>query len=236
MLKCYPFTSLMAKVSRRFPSLCTRELGIECVISKHLHPENDIKICIVGFGRMGRLIAAELLRRGCIVRVYDANRRKLKSAHKTIVAMLASSTYFSQHEKNTILRRFSVADSIEELFNDGCHVAFEAASEQLKVKQQIFRDMSAALVQNGESPCKVVLCSNTMCLPISLIAAHVNEVHTRRCVALRFLCPVLFVDEVVVKCEHAELALHSALLEPLHLKERSLAPPLFVDDVHALIQ
>ena len=223
----------MQKVAEVIPSLCTREWGIKCEISKHMHPENGIKICIVGFGQMGRLVAAELLRRGCIVRVYDANRCMLKSAHQTIVAILASAAYFSQHEENTMLRRFSVAESLEGLFNDGCHVAFEVATEQLEVKQHIFREMSAVLVQKGVPPCKVILCSNTMCIPISLIAAHVNEVHKRRCVGLRFLYPVLLVDQVVVNCEHAELALHGALLEPLHLKEQC-APPLFVGNVNAL--
>ena len=120
-----------------------------------------------------------------------------------------------------MLQRLSVAYSLNELLHDGFHVVFEAATEVLEVKQQIFRDVSALMVQKGVPPCEVILCSNSIHLPVSLIATHVTEAHKCRCVGLRFLYPVLFVDDVVVNCEHDEVALDDALLAPLHLKLHS---------------
>ena len=120
-----------------------------------------------------------------------------------------------------MLQRFSVAYSLNELLHDGFHVVFEAATEVLDVKQQIFHDVSALLMQKGVSPCEVILCSNTVHLPLSLITAYVDKAHKCRCVGFRFLEPVLFVDDIIVKCEHDEVALEKTLLAPLDLKLHS---------------
>ena len=203
------------------PSFRTHQ-GHECVTSLHLHPTNEMKIAIIGFGCMGVAIAAELLRRGCIICVYDSCGFRMRSARQTIQATLMQlcGTYFNKSDIGSMLRRFNMAHSLEQLVSEGYHTVIEVASETLAVKQHIFRDLSALLMQHDVQSKNVFLCSNTMNLPVSLIAAHVNQAYARRCVSLRFLHPVLFIDEVVLGCENYGLV-HEAILKPLKFKQFS---------------
>ena len=96
-----------------------------------------------------------------------------------------------------MLLHFSVAYCLEELLADGFHIVMEATPEVLQIKQAVFREVAAILKHNDAPPDKVLLCSNTISIPMDRIATGVAY----PCIALRFLHPVWFVGHVVAANE-----------------------------------
>ena len=190
---------------------------------------NGHKIAIIGFGSMGAAIAAELLRRGCSVRVLDECRLRLKSAHQILRSTFGPC--FSPSTLDSVMKRFSVADDLEQLLSDEFHLVVEAVDETLSVKRELFQQVAAFFKHKGVPPDDVLLCSNSMNLPICMVASDVALDFRHRCIGLRFLDGVLFVDKVAVTfldphhavafAGHIQHVLHSLKLKQMdHNKSR----------------
>jgi hypothetical protein len=74
----------------------------------------------------------------------------------------------------------------------------------------VFQKVAAIFKQKSASPEDVLLCSNSMSLPIHTIASGVEREYRHRCIGLRFLGRVLFVDEVAVTYQSHQHALSVA--------------------------
>ena len=119
---------------------------------------------------MGAMIAAELLRRGCTVRVFDDCRARSKSACKILRQLIGRTSAQTQHVYAQ-LNRFSVATDLEHLLSDGFTFVIEAITEDLAAKQVLFHRIALILKRKNVPPCEVLLCSNTISVPLHLIAA-----------------------------------------------------------------
>ena len=96
------------------------------------------------------------------------------------------------------LNRFSVATDLEHLLSDGFTFVIEAITEDLAAKQVLFHRIALILKRKNVPPCEVLLCSNTIGVPLHLIAAFVDAEYRSRCIGMRFLSLVMFIDEVVI--------------------------------------
>ena len=81
------------------------------------------------------------------------------------------------------------------------------------------------LKANAVPPEDVLICSNTISIPIKNIVCGLDEMYSCRFIGLRFLYPVLFIDDVELtkhSCNTIEL-IHSTTLM---LKSMKLKPAL----------
>ena len=188
---------------------------------QHVHPKNRYKIAVIGLGDIGMRIAAEFVRRGCSVCVFDADLTRLDLAPKVMKSLLAS--FGCAAEMDWMLQeRFHVAQSLEEIVSKGFYVMIEAIVEDQASKQELFQRFAVLLTQYGVPEDKVLLMSNSMSLPIERTSLNVPPPYKSRCIGMRFLYPVMLIDVVDVKyvsMRYKETcAFTKALLAELKLK------------------
>ena len=149
---------------------------------------------------MGIFIACEMLRRGCRVSMFDASAFRRHSVHATAQAVLLSHHHHSLNgpEISKMLGKLQVASDVEGLVSDAFLVVVEAVSEDLEVKRQVFTSLINAFKNARVPPEKVLLSSNSMSITIDSIVHGLDDEYANRCIGLRFLHPVLFLDEVEV--------------------------------------
>ena len=127
-----------------------------------------------------------------------------------------------------MLLHFSVAYCLEELLADDFHIVMEATPEVLHIKQAVFREVAAILKHNDAPPDKVLLCSNTISIPMDQIATGVAY----PCISLRFLHPVWFVGSVIAANE-ATPAFEAMLIDLKLARVCDLSHTQRGDDSHA---
>ncbi len=146
-----------------------------------------MKVAIVGFGTMGRQIAQVFAQHGHQVQATDT----IPEALKTGIAEIESGPYglnnaaskgkITLEDAQQALGRIHVTPHIEEASKDA-DLVIEAAIEDPKLKQQIFRKLDEITIAT------TILASNTSTLSITKIAAAATR-NRGRIIGLHFFNP-----------------------------------------------
>ena len=161
-----------------------------------VHPQNNYKFAIIGCGQIGVRITCELLRRGCRVFMWDNNAFRCQACLSSVKSILSSYRSIDAHAMDSLMKRAYTASNLAEIASSGCNVIIEAVPEKIQIKRQVFTSIIDMLKANAVSPEDVLICSNTISIPIETIVCGLDELYTCRCMGLRFLHPVLFVNDV----------------------------------------
>lgn len=145
------------------------------------------KIGVVGVGTMGRSIAEMLAVKGLDVMLVEKTESQLNEALELLEASLDRQLErwaITLAEKKLILNRIHKMKSVQDLAE--CDLVIEAASEDLEVKKQLFKELDGAL------PPRVVLASNTSTLSLTELAAVTR--HPQRIIGMHFVYPAVRID------------------------------------------
>jgi len=176
-----------------------------------------VSVSIIGFGTEGRHIAAELLRRGYFVNIYDINPCHVHSALTSVNAILHPKRgMFRMLNMYKLSRRIRVEHSLEALLSIDSDLVLEAIDENLQAKRELFRRVSDVMKRRGILPKDVVLATNTLSLPIHELAIHMEEPYRSRCIGLRFVGPEFHRGEVVLQDQNC---IAESLLRRLGLQD-----------------
>ena len=141
-------------------------------------------IAVIGAGTMGNGIAHTFAQSGFTVKLIDVSDLSLEKGMATIAAnldrMVAKGILTEEAKFKTIGNIITYTD-----INDGvvgCDLVVEAATENVGLKMNIFKQLSAVCDHN------VILASNTSSISITQIAAQV--VHPERVIGMHFMNPV----------------------------------------------
>jgi 3-hydroxyacyl-CoA dehydrogenase len=121
-------------------------------------------VAVVGCGRQGVLIAGELARRGCKVRVFDEtdfSRDRAKNHLQAELQEQVTKGYCMKTEAKSIMARVKIADTLEEAVTDAA-IVFEAVVDEQDIKVSLHSKMGACS--------KAILTSNTIKLDVGGIA------------------------------------------------------------------
>mmetsp|Transcript_56144 Transcript_56144/g.147458 ORF Transcript_56144/g.147458 Transcript_56144/m.147458 type:complete len:261 (-) Transcript_56144:935-1717(-) len=98
--------------------------------------------------------------------------------------------------------RISVSDTLAETLVKS-EVVVESVFEDLTLKKELFNSMGGISKLRAVPPDQVLLCSNTMAIPMSDITEEVCKEYRGSCIGMRFLHPVWFIDEVeLTDCDY----------------------------------
>jgi 3-hydroxybutyryl-CoA dehydrogenase len=163
-------------------------------------------IGVVGAGTMGSGIAQTFAQSSFQVLLYDSASAALERARAGMTKSLAKFV-----EKGTVsapameaaLARVTAVTSMDAL--SGVDYLVEAATEQLDVKQALFRQLDRVL----RAP--VVIASNTSSIPISTLAASTNR--PDRVLGMHFMNPVPLMPlvEIIRGRQTSDASMQSAL-------------------------
>jgi len=145
-------------------------------------------IGVIGAGTMGSGIAEVAAAVGQVV-LLDVDRERAEAGLKAIEKRLARQVErgrLEAEEKAELLARIQVADELQAL--KAAEVVVEAASENLELKQELFRKLAEIC-----SP-ECILGTNTSALSVTAIAAVTRE--PQRVVGIHFFNPVLRMELV----------------------------------------
>jgi 3-hydroxyacyl-CoA dehydrogenase/enoyl-CoA hydratase/3-hydroxybutyryl-CoA epimerase/3-hydroxyacyl-CoA dehydrogenase/enoyl-CoA hydratase/3-hydroxybutyryl-CoA epimerase/enoyl-CoA isomerase len=139
-----------------------RDLGLQKITAEPLVVR---RVGIVGAGMMGAAIAADALRHGLSVTMYDADRSAMASARQRLLDLLRGDMAEAEATQSAA-QQFTLAE--RPVFPD-CEVVLESIVETFTVKQQLYRQLEPDL---GSSS---VLASNTSTIPIARLAAGLAD-------------------------------------------------------------
>jgi 3-hydroxybutyryl-CoA dehydrogenase len=155
------------------------------------------KVGVVGAGTMGVGIAELCAEKGFRVALYDSDPAAAKRAAdrvKTGLAHGVSRGKITQEAADKAFAAISYPTSFEGLSD--CDIVVEAASEDIRIKQRIFKDLGKL----GE---ETVLATNTSSLPVWTMAQAAR--HPARVVGMHFFNPPVVMKLVeVAKTAHTE--------------------------------
>ena len=141
-------------------------------------------IAVIGAGTMGNGIAHTFAQSGFTVKLIDVSEKSLEKGVATIASnldrMVAKGTITENDKHETIANIITYTD-----INDGvigADLVVEAASENIDLKLQIFKQLSAICEQS------TILATNTSSISITQIAAQV--VCPERVIGMHFMNPV----------------------------------------------
>ena len=117
------------------------------------------------------------------------------------------------------MKLLHIMSDLAAIASSGSNVIIEAVPEVLDIKRQVFTSTFDTLKANAVPPEDVLICSNTISIPVENIILGLDEVYSCRCVGARFLYPVLFVDDVVLTT-HSRNTI--GLIHTITLKLRTL--------------
>lgn len=170
-----------------------------------MHERTEVTVGVVGCGRMGCAIAGEFVRRGCTVVLYDHTEYTRNRAFQTLRASLwdhVANGYLLKQDVEELMGRISVCDTLAETLVKS-EVVVESVFEDLTLKKDLFNNMGSISKLQSVPPDQVLLCSNTMAIPISDITEEVCKEYRGSCIGMRFLHPVWFIDEVeLTECDY----------------------------------
>jgi 3-hydroxybutyryl-CoA dehydrogenase len=141
-------------------------------------------IAVIGAGTMGNGIAHVFAQFGYHVNLIDVSQASLDKALATIVKNLdrqLSKETITESEKQATLSNLKTFTSLHEGVK-GVDLVVEAATENVDLKLQIFKDLDAATSEN------VILATNTSSISITKIAAVTNR--PDKVIGMHFMNPV----------------------------------------------
>mmetsp|Transcript_20316 Transcript_20316/g.34601 ORF Transcript_20316/g.34601 Transcript_20316/m.34601 type:complete len:344 (-) Transcript_20316:35-1066(-) len=172
-----------------------------------VHERTELTVGVVGCGRMGCAIAGEFVRRGCTVVLYDHTEYTRNRAFQTLRASLwdhVASGYLLKQDVEEIMSRIGVADSLASTLEKS-ELVVESVFEDIQLKKELFVAMGEICKERAIAPDQVLLCSNTMAIPMSEITEEVCKEYRGSCIGMRFLHPVWFIDEVELSdCDYTK--------------------------------
>lgn len=149
------------------------------------------RIGVVGIGTMGRSIAEMLAVKGLDVLLVEKSESTLSDALALLEASLDRQMErwaITLAEKKLILNRIHKMKTAQDLAE--CDLVIEAASEDLEVKKQLFKELDRAL------PPRTVLASNTSTLSLTELAGVTR--HPERIIGMHFVYPAYRIDVVEI--------------------------------------
>lgn len=138
---------------------------------------------VVGAGQMGSGIAQVCAQAGFDVKLNDIKQEFLERGIGAITKNL--SRYVekgrkTEEEKQAVLNRISTSLELKDAYD--VDIIIEAATENMDIKQSIFRELDAI------APKKAILATNTSSLPITEIAAVTDR--PEQVIGMHFMNPV----------------------------------------------
>lgn len=141
------------------------------------------KIMVIGAGQMGAGIAEVCATAGYEVLLCDTSEQSLQAGITRITKNLEKNVLKERitiEEKDAILARFSLETTMERAKE--IDLAIEAATENMAIKQLIFKDLDAL------APEHAILATNTSSLPITELAAVTKR--PEQVIGMHFMNPV----------------------------------------------
>lgn len=141
------------------------------------------KIMVIGAGQMGAGIAEVCATAGYKVLLCDTSEQSLQAGIARITKNLEKNVLKERitiEEKDAILARFSLETTMERAKE--IDLAIEAATENMAIKQLIFKDLDAL------APEHAILATNTSSLPITELAAVTKR--PEQVIGMHFMNPV----------------------------------------------
>ncbi|MBN9888911.1 3-hydroxyacyl-CoA dehydrogenase family protein [Salipiger abyssi] len=142
-------------------------------------PPEGGRICVVGAGFMGCVIATLYVHHGYDVVICDSNPAMLDS-YSQRARPIAAGLVESDAQVEALLQRVVRQASLPEAV-DGAFMVHEAIQESLEIKQALFEELDRLC------PDSVVLATNTSSLPISDIAKRLS--HKERVIGIHYVTP-----------------------------------------------
>jgi 3-hydroxybutyryl-CoA dehydrogenase len=141
-------------------------------------------IAVIGAGTMGNGIAHTFAQSGFTVKLIDISEKSIEKGMATIAAnldrMVAKGSISEKQKHQTIANIITYTDLKDGVV--GCELVVEAATENVALKFQIFKQLSEICEHH------VILATNTSSISITQIAA--NVVHPERVIGMHFMNPV----------------------------------------------
>jgi 3-hydroxybutyryl-CoA dehydrogenase len=141
-------------------------------------------IAVIGAGTMGNGIAHTFAQSGFTVKLIDVSEKSLEKGMATIASnldrMVTKGTITEDDKHKTIGNIITYTDLKDGVV--GCDLVVEAATENVTLKLNIFKQLSEVCDHN------VILATNTSSISITQIAAQV--VHPERVIGMHFMNPV----------------------------------------------
>lgn len=141
-------------------------------------------IAVIGAGTMGNGIAHTFAQSGFTVKLIDVSEKSLDKGIATISSnldrMVTKGTISEEEKHKTISKIITYTDMKDGVV--GCDLVVEAATENVQLKFNIFKQLSEICEHN------VILATNTSSISITQIAA--NVVHPERVIGMHFMNPV----------------------------------------------
>ncbi|MDL4861007.1 3-hydroxyacyl-CoA dehydrogenase [Halomonas elongata] len=140
-------------------------------------------IGIVGTGAMGRGIAQVAAEAGLRVKLHDNREGAVDEARRFIGALWARGVEkqrFDQAYAETLEKRLEEALELDDMSD--CDLVIEAIAEQIKAKQQLFRQLETVISS------RTILATNTSSLSVSEVASACD--YPERVIGFHFFNPV----------------------------------------------
>jgi len=111
--------------------------------------------------------------------------------------------YLLKQDVEELMGRIGVADSLEATLETS-ELVIESVFEDAALKRDLFNQMADIMLRRAVPPDQIILCSNTMTLPMQAIIEDIQQKEYRgSCIGMRFLHPVWFIDEVeLTDCDY----------------------------------
>ena len=167
------------------------------------------KIAVIGAGTMGNGIAHTFAQKNYQVTLIDVSKLSLEKALSTIsknLDRMVSKEKISESEKSQTLANIHTSTEINEDVLSDTDLVVEAATENLDIKLQIFKNLDSLC------PDKTILASNTSSILISTIAGATNR--TDKVIGMHFMNPVPIMKLIeVIKSKETSGQVVSTIME-----------------------
>ena len=167
------------------------------------------KIAVIGAGTMGNGIAHTFAQKNYQVTLIDVSEQRLEKALLTIsknLDRMVSKEKISQSDKSQTLANIQTNTEINEDVLSDTDLVVEAATENLDIKLQIFKNLDSLC------PDKTILASNTSSILISTIAGATNR--TDKVIGMHFMNPVPIMKLIeVIKSKETSGQVVSTIME-----------------------
>jgi len=167
------------------------------------------KIAVIGAGTMGNGIAHTFAQKNYQVTLIDVRKLSLEKALSTIsknLDRMVSKEKISESEKSQTLANIHTSTEINEDVLSDTDLVVEAATENLDIKLQIFKNLDSLC------PDKTILASNTSSILISTIASATNR--TDKVIGMHFMNPVPIMKLIeVIKSKETSGQVVSTIME-----------------------
>ena len=158
---------------------------------------------------MGNGIAHTFAQKNYQVTLIDVSEQSLEKALSTIsknLDRMVSKDKISESEKSQTLANIQTSTEINKDVLSGTYLVVEAATENLDIKLQIFKNLDSLC------PAKTILASNTSSILISTIASATNRAD--KVIGMHFMNPVPIMKLVeVIKSKETSSQVVSTIME-----------------------